>query len=165
MHRNSLLLFQQIGRPLLKGRFRILEIGPGVFPSHLQLACDWPTEWHTLDIVPQPELTYYADQYEFPVPDTAYDAVVAANVVEHVRKPWRWIREVARVMRPGAVVVLVSPVDWAFHEDPVDCWRIYPDGFRALFDEAGLTFNLGWHGSREPLPVHLDAIAIGTKPL
>jgi SAM-dependent methyltransferase len=78
-------------------------------------------------------------EYEFPIEPGAYDLVLSGQVLEHVRKPWRWLPELARVCRPGGYVVTISPVTWPYHEAPVDCWRIYPEGMRALCDEAGLT--------------------------
>src|SRR5690606_29497337 len=33
---------------------------------------------------------------------------------------------------------IINPISWHYHEAPVDCWRIYPEGMRALCDDAGL---------------------------
>jgi hypothetical protein len=30
----------------------------------------------------------------------------------------------------------VNPVSWVFHEAPVDCWRIYPEGMKALLEHT-----------------------------
>ncbi len=35
-------------------------------------------------------------------------------------------------------MITISPVSWHYHESPVDCWRMYPAGARALFQHAGL---------------------------
>ena len=40
--------------------------------------------------------------------------------------------------KPGGHVVTIAPVSWEYHEDPVDCWRIYPEGMKALCEDAGL---------------------------
>lgn len=54
-----------------------------------------------------------------------------------------------------------------YHEDPIDCWRIWPEGFNALFTYAGLTDIRGiWE---HIIPEsdgykHIDTIAIGIKP-
>ncbi len=34
-------------------------------------------------------------------------------------------------------------MNWPYHEAPVDCWRIYPEGMKALYEEAGLTMVFG----------------------
>jgi len=95
--------------------------------------------WDTLDFGTDDRLTFQLeDPYVFPVADASYDVIVSGQVAEHVPKLWRWMVEVARVCRPGGIVVTVAPVSWPYHEAPQDCWRIYPDGFRALYEDAGL---------------------------
>jgi hypothetical protein len=32
----------------------------------------------------------------------------------------------------------ICPVSWGYHEAPIDCWRMYPAGLRALYEHAGL---------------------------
>jgi SAM-dependent methyltransferase len=67
-----------------------------------------------------------------------FDVVVSGQCVEHVRKPWKWIKQVATLAKVGGLIWITGPNTWVFHEHPIDCWRIWPDGMRALFDEAGL---------------------------
>jgi hypothetical protein len=46
-----------------------------------------------MDIVPNENLTYYADsQYSFPIPDNSFDVVLKGQVMEHVTKPWVWVK-------------------------------------------------------------------------
>jgi SAM-dependent methyltransferase len=142
MHKNTKLLFEKFAKPYFHPGARILEIGPNAIPSDFQAM--FPKEdfvWDTLDLdrgFSRP-LTYVTtDEYRFPIPDGTYDLILTSSVIEHVRKIWRWMPELARVVRPGGVVVTISPISWEYHEDPVDCWRIYPDGMRALCDDAGL---------------------------
>jgi hypothetical protein len=35
-------------------------------------------------------------------------------------------------------VILINPVSAPFHEAPVDCWRVYPEGMRALLEDTNL---------------------------
>lgn len=39
-------------------------------------------------------------------------------------------------------MITINPVSWPYHEAPVDCWRVYPEGMRALYEEAGLEVEL-----------------------
>ncbi|MBU2063807.1 MAG: hypothetical protein KKF93_05375, partial [Candidatus Omnitrophica bacterium] len=39
-------------------------------------------------------------------------------------------------------VITIAPISWTYHEAPVDCWRIYPEGMKALYEEAGLKVDL-----------------------
>jgi SAM-dependent methyltransferase len=140
MHLNAHLLFKKRVLPLIQSGQRILEIGPDKVPSSLQGLVDVKgLTWETLDVADRPGITYKAtDDYSFPLPDGTFDLVIADQVIEHVKKIWRWVPELARVCKPGGHVVLISPISWPYHEAPVDCWRIYPEGMRALLDESGL---------------------------
>jgi SAM-dependent methyltransferase len=68
----------------------------------------------------------------------AYDVVVSGQVLEHTRKPWRWILDVASLCKPGGLIWISAPNTEVYHEHPVDCWRVYPNGLRAIADEASL---------------------------
>jgi len=72
------------------------------------------------------------DLYAIPVDSESFEIVVSANVIEHVEELWRWVPALARVCRRGGKVITINPISWGFHEAPVDCWRIYPDGMKAL---------------------------------
>ena len=156
MHENSRLLFCKYIKPLVRPGMQVLEIGPDDFPStyHKLVGSADPNTptWHTLNIYDEPRLTYpNSAPYEFPVPDNRYDLVVSGQVIEHVRAPWRWMPELARVTKPGGLVATVNPVSWDYHEAPVDCWRIYPEGMRALCAEAGLTvLTCEWGSLEQP---------------
>jgi SAM-dependent methyltransferase len=151
MHENDQLLFETYARQFVSPGDHILEIGPDDFPSTLQrLLNDPSTSWETLDIAVDDRLTYPgAPEYTWPVPDERYDVVLAANVIEHVRKIWVWIAEVERVCRTGGHVVILNPASWPYHPSPVDCWRIYPEGMKALLEGTRLHPVLTTQGSLE----------------
>jgi SAM-dependent methyltransferase len=157
MHENSRLMFVRYALPLFGAGARVLEVGPDGMPSTYErivrdaLGAGPPSAWHTVDLATRPGTTYAArDEYAFPIADGAYDVVLSGQVLEHVRKPWRWLPELARVCRRGGSVVTISPVNWQYHEAPVDCWRAYPEGLRALYEEAGLEVVESTWRSLEP---------------
>jgi SAM-dependent methyltransferase len=80
-------------------------------------------------VIDGPDPWTYAEQF---------DVVASSQVVEHVRKPWLWIKTVANLCKPGGLVYISTPNTIVFHEYPIDCWRLWPDGMKALFDEAVL---------------------------
>ena len=190
MHLNSRLLFDRYAKAHFPANSRVLEVGPGFFPSEFELAVnDRSVKWETIDICESPKLTYStADPYKFPIADQAYDVVFAANVLEHVPAIWRWIAELVRVCKIGGRVITINPVNWAYHAYPVDCWRAYPEGMKALYQDAGLDVEmskaesletrwdrLNFHGAKlvvkaivnvnntgEPF-VPLDTISIGRR--
>lgn len=159
MHRNSWLIFERYANGSIRPGDRVLEIGPGTVPSvyrqhtRVDVAC-----WDTLDFAGSAALTYeLEDPYRFPIDDDSYDVVLSGQVIEHIPRIWTWMREVARVTRPGGTVITVAPVSWPYHEAPLDCWRIYPDGLKALYEDSGLSVELAHWGSveLEPLMQHL----------
>jgi SAM-dependent methyltransferase len=144
MHLNSKLLFEKHAKSLFKNNMKVLEIGPDRRNSSYEKAVNNNTiVWHSLDIVPQKYTTYVSeDPYVFPIPDNAYDIVVSGQVIEHVQKIWIWIKELARVCKKGGSVITIAPVSLSHHLAPVDCWRIYSDGMKTLYEEAGLSIEL-----------------------
>jgi SAM-dependent methyltransferase len=168
MHPNSVLLFRRYALPLFTAGTRVLEVGPDGNPSTYRQQITAQIIWSTADLASQvdaggerlwgsgagDDLTFpMRTEYAIPAPDAGFDIVVSGQVIEHVRKPWIWMKELARVCAPGGVVVTVNPVSWPYHEAPVDCWRIYPEGMRALCEEAGLHVELTHCDSLEGRPL------------
>jgi SAM-dependent methyltransferase len=141
VHRNAQLILDKRGRQYFKPGLSVLEVGPDGTPSTFQKMVGGETErWDTLDIATkyvQPTWLV-TDSYKFPVPDNSYDIVLSGQVIEHVPKIWRWFPELARMCKPGGLVITINPVSWHYHEAPIDCWRIYPEGMKALAEDAGL---------------------------
>jgi SAM-dependent methyltransferase len=152
MHTNSILLFKKYALSQFVSGIKVLEIGPDDFPSTYKTivgnSCD---HWDTLDLQRDDRLTYVAtSEYSFPIADHSYDIVLSGQVIGHVRKIWLWMKEVSRVCKIGGKVITINPVSWPYHEAPVDCWRIYPEGMKALCEEASLRVL---HSSFESLEV------------
>src|SRR5215472_4088204 len=115
MHDNTLLLFNKYARRYFQPNAHVVEIGPGRRPSRLELAVEGiPTCWETAGIDARPPVTYMGSEYSFPIQSDTADIVVSANVMEHVRKPWLWIKELARICKPGGHVITISPVSWPY---------------------------------------------------
>ena len=140
MHLNSILLFEKYAKNFFKDGIKVLEIGPNNFPTPYQKIIGTSSiRWDTIDISANDELTYRAiSEYEFPIEDNYYDIVLSGQVIEHVRKIWVWIKELSRICKKGGLVITINPVSHPYHKIPYDCWRIYPEGMKALYEEAGL---------------------------
>lgn len=95
-----------------------------------------------------------------PAPDDSFDAVVCANTIEHARRPWRLVQEMARIVKHGGLVWLLAPMPNAhrYHAHPIDCWRCYTEGMRGLFDDAGLV-TLDLHEADDH-----DTVGVARKP-
>ena len=160
MHLNSELLFKKYAKQYFKDRMRILEIGPGAVPSAYNQIVDNSTlSWETLDIYDDKRFSYVSEnEYQFPIPDNTFDIIISGQVIEHVKKPWVWMKELSRVCKKNGLVITIAPVSWIFHGAPVDCWRIYPEGMKTLYEEAGLLVDLckmeslEYQGDRRVIP-------------
>jgi SAM-dependent methyltransferase len=152
MHANSKLIFEKYATQYFPSGARVLEIGPDGFPSAYRAKVDrGGLSWDTIDIFQNPSLTYVAaSEYSFPIADETYDVVLSGQVIEHVRKIWVWMREVARVCKTGGTVITINPVSWPYHEAPIDCWRAYPEGMKALYEDSSLEVLLSvWESLEE----------------
>jgi SAM-dependent methyltransferase len=178
MHSNSLHVFRRFGLPHFQPGMKVLELGPD--PQHLcrSLVLPLGVSYHFADVTNarsgEPGFQAMQGEYAVACAEGVYDLVFSANVIEHVPKVWRWLTELARIIRPGGLVICVNPVSWPYHEAPRDCWRLFPDAYRALFDEAGLEPVFTWHGNLVPIDPFwrtehgphtvTDTIAVGRKP-
>jgi ubiquinone/menaquinone biosynthesis C-methylase UbiE len=70
--------------------------------------------------------------------DDQFDAVVSFQMLHNCARPWRLMPELARVCKPGGLVAVVTSMYEKENRHPVDCGRIWPDGLRVLFQDAGL---------------------------
>lgn len=107
--------------------------------------------------------------YEWPFDDGQFDVVVSGQALEHVEFVWLTVKEVARVLKGGGLCCLIAPSAGPEHRYPVDCWRIYPDGMRALAKYAGLEVvdvYSQWDKAVHPdlNPIWKDTVLIARKP-
>ena len=140
MHDNSKILFERYAKKYFEKNMDVLEIGPDCFPSSYQhIVSRAGCKWNTIDAFERKGLTYLAKgEYDFGLPSNSFDIVLSGQVIEHVRRTWDWMAECGRVCKPGGYVITINPVSWGYHEAPIDCWRIYPEGMRSLYEQAGL---------------------------
>jgi SAM-dependent methyltransferase len=68
----------------------------------------------------------------------AIDVVISGQAFEHIPFFWITMLEIARVLKPDGLCCILAPSSGPEHRYPVDCWRFYPDGMRALADFARL---------------------------
>lgn len=128
----------------------------------------WGIRSTEIDTADMPHFISMPDENTFECDDDKFDIVYATNVIEHVRMPWVWLKEIVRITKPGGYVIMQCPgVTTPYHEDPIDCWRIWPEGFNSLFQYVGLEDIRGTWEHVVPEPDgyrHIDTIAIGVKP-
>jgi SAM-dependent methyltransferase len=92
------------------------------------------------DIAPGPNVDVVLEYpYNWQFYDGQFDVVVSGNTIEHVEYPWVWFCELYRVLRPGGLACVLAPAMRHEHRYPVDTYRYFPDGMRALADWCGLS--------------------------
>ncbi|MBA3928358.1 MAG: methyltransferase type 11 [Xanthomonas sp.] len=70
--------------------------------------------------------------YQLPLASGSVDVVISGQAFEHVEYFWLSWLEMLRILKPGGLVFLIAPSRGPEHRYPQDCWRFYPDGYRAL---------------------------------
>jgi len=90
-----------------------------------------------LDIEDGVNVDVVADPYEYPFEADRFDVVLCGSTMEHVERPWLFVPELTRVLKPGGLLALVTHWQFPVHNHPGDCYRFLPDGMRVLFDDTG----------------------------
>jgi SAM-dependent methyltransferase len=73
----------------------------------------------------------------FPYQAKRFDSVFHTETLEHVKNPLEFLRECARVLRPGGEMCFTVPFQARFHYIPYDYWRFTPTSLRMLLGRAG----------------------------
>lgn len=90
------------------------------------------------------------DPYRFPLPDASVDFVISGQMLEHCEFFWLAFAEMVRVLKPDGYLFLIAPSAGPIHRYPVDCYRFYPDAYRALAKHAGCHLVDLRHDERGP---------------
>jgi SAM-dependent methyltransferase len=96
-----------------------------------------------IDITPGPMVDQVQDAEDLSDMPT-YEVVISTEVLEHVRRPWRAMQEMADVCEPGGhVIITARGYDergcWEVHGFPQDYWRVSHGAMQVMAEDAGLT--------------------------
>ncbi len=90
-------------------------------PSTLNVGCGQIRIADSIGIDFDPEtvadVIHDLEVFPWPFPDRSFDRIVCSHVLEHLRAPWRAMRELTRLARPGARVEIATP-----HYSSPDSW-------------------------------------------
>jgi SAM-dependent methyltransferase len=106
-----------------------LDVGGGVGPLR-DVVTDHGFHYVNLDICYSPGVDIVADAHNLPFADHSVDMVISTNSLEHVVNAWTVVKEIVRVMKLGAHLIVLIPFLHPFHGDDVARFTAY--GLRKL---------------------------------
>lgn len=83
------------------------------------------------------QIDVFYDGKVLPFPDNHFDSVFSTEVFEHVFNLEEMVKEIKRVMKPGARILVTCPFAIPEHEQPNDYARYSSFGIQHLFDKNG----------------------------
>jgi SAM-dependent methyltransferase len=173
VHESSFEKFRAFRNAYLDGSERVLEVGSRTGSPTLTLRELFlpPFQYVGLDIEPGKNVDIVvADPYQWSELATeSFDVVISNQTFEHIAYPWITMAEMARVATPGGLVAVQTPSEGHLHRYPLDCWRFYPDAWRALCTYVGLDlverYRERWSWRKTiPGPYWRDSQMIARKP-
>lgn len=123
-----------------KGKVRVLDVGSyNVNGCMRPLFDDTEAEYVGLDIEAGPNVDVVMNEpYNWDnIPDESFDFVISANAFEHIEYPWLTIKLIHSKLKQGGIACIHAPLTIGEHRYPVDCYRYYSDGFKALAKWGG----------------------------
>jgi SAM-dependent methyltransferase len=104
-------------------------------------------EYVGCDMRPGPGVDRVEDVSALSLPDESAGTVLCIETFEHVFEVRRAFDEVFRILKPGGLFVITSPLNFRIHGYPDDYWRMTPNCLRRLMSPyaARLTGAQGYH--------------------
>jgi SAM-dependent methyltransferase len=142
MHTSSLAHMRRLVDTYLKGQndLNIVDIGSwDVNGSYKPLLSAPSWRYCGVDLAAGPNVdVVMTSPYQLPMASHSVDVLVSGQAFEHIEYFWLTWLEICRVVKPGGLIFLIAPSRGPEHRYPQDCWRFYPDGFRALANYGSL---------------------------
>ena len=145
--RNYLKKFSQRAAESVPPGALVLDAGAGEAPyrslfdhTHYETAdfCEIDKPYYDM-------ITYVCDLRSVPVHNDRYDLILLTQVLEHCPEPLKVLKEMNRILKPGAFLWLSAPLFYEEHEIPHDYFRYTQYGFRFLLEQAGYkVIQINW---------------------
>ncbi len=68
------------------------------------------------------------------IPTNSVDVVFCLEVLEHVKNPFKAVKEIERILKPGGILIGSTPFVFPIHEEPHDFFRYTKFGILNLFE-------------------------------
>lgn len=124
---------------------KVLDVGAGSCPyRHLFNHCEYRTQDVALLQGDQlrhggyGKIDYIGDAASIAAPDGEFDAVLCTEMLEHHPEPIRVVKELGRILKPGAILLLTAPLGSGIHQEPYHFYGGYtPYWYEKFLGEAG----------------------------
>lgn len=116
---------------------RMLDIGGRARSGRLRKD-DFPAlDVDVLDILPGDGVTIVCDAHRMSetLDAQVYDAVMSVSVFEHLVMPWKVAVEMNRIMKPGAIGLIITHQTVGMHDLPWDFFRFSDSGWKGIFNK------------------------------
>lgn len=135
LHHRALRRELYLRRGLLRGV--VVDVGCGGQPYRAMLtpAVDRYVGADVVGSDPPPDVAIA--EHRIDLPDGVADAALCSQVLEHTPRPRALLDDIARVLKPGGILVATVPLYWPHHEEPHDYFRFTRHGLRMLYEQAG----------------------------
>ncbi len=104
-------------------------------------------EYVGCDMRPGPGVDRVEDVTAINLPDASAGTVLCIETFEHVFEVRRAFDEVYRILKPGGVFLITSPLNFRIHGYPDDYWRMTPSCLRRMLEPYGARVS-GFQGYR-----------------
>ncbi len=94
-----------------------------LFPGKTYVGCDFREG---------PGVDRVEDVTQIRLPDACAGTVICLETFEHVFEVRRAFDEVFRILRPGGIFIITSPLNFRIHGYPDDYWRMTPSCLRRM---------------------------------
>lgn len=121
-------------------KVKVLDVGSySVNGNYKELFNGTQAEYVGLDITEGPNVDIAVrDPYSWnEIEDESFDYIISGNAFEHIEYPWLTIKEMYKKIKMGGVACVLAPFTIFEHKYPLDCYRYYTDGFKALAKWGG----------------------------
>ena len=145
--------------PFKNQKLYILDLGSqNVNGTYKDIFNEKNWSYNGMDLVPGDNVDIVlTDAYNWSkIKSDSVDVVVSGQALEHIEFFWITMLEIARVLKPGGLCCIIAPSGGHEHRFPVDCWRFYKDGFKALIRFA-LLEKIEVYKQEEADPCYTDS--------
>ena len=136
MHRSSMILMSELFEKYLNPQksLEIYDIGSyGSGGSYKRYMCStWNYTGVDIREGPNVDIVLKDPYKDWDIKAGSVDVVISGQAFEHIEYFWLTMEQIARILKPGGLFILIVPSAGRIHRHPVDCWRFYPDGLKAL---------------------------------